>query len=54
MVNKKLIGVFKTETDAIKVIESLRANGYSDKEISVMAKHHDEIRNVENVTDTKI
>ena len=54
MVNKKLIGVFKTETDAIKVIESLRANGYSDKEISVMAKHHDEVRNVENVTDTKI
>ncbi len=54
MTNKKLIGVFKTEEDAIKVIESLRANGYGDKEISVMAKHHDELKNIENITNTKI
>ncbi len=51
---KKLIGVFRTETETLKVIESLRANGYNDSKISVMAKHKEEVDNIKDVTDATI
>lgn len=55
MHNKKLVGIFESENEAIKVIKNLKAAGYEDNEISVMAKHSERIDKIEEVTnvDTK-
>lgn len=42
MENKKLVGIFQNENEAIKAIENLKAVGYRDDEISVIAKNRDE------------
>lgn len=37
--DNRVIGVFETEEHAIQAIENLKAMGYSDNEISIVAKH---------------
>jgi uncharacterized membrane protein len=50
---KKIVGVFHTEQEAIKAIEDLKQQGYSSDDISIIAKNHDHIDNVEEETGTK-
>ena len=38
MTTKKIVGIFSTETEAIKAIERLKRDGYADSDISVVAK----------------
>ena len=40
MVQRRVIGSYDTEAEAIAVIEDLKRQGYSSDDISVMSKHH--------------
>lgn len=51
---KKIIGVFKTEELAILAIKRLKMDGYSNEEISVLAKHRDELDRIEEKTNVHI
>lgn len=51
---KKIVGVFKTEEAAINAIEKLKADGFMDSEISVLAKQKDESRKIADLTDANI
>lgn len=42
--DNRVIGVFETEEHAIQAIENLKAKGYSDNEISIVAKHIEKIK----------
>lgn len=42
MENKKLVGIFHNEDEAIKAIKNLKSVGYRDDEISVIAKNRDD------------
>lgn len=48
--DKKIVGVFKSEQSAIKAIERLKANGYLDSEISVLAKHSEKLGRISDAT----
>lgn len=50
MKNKKLVGIFQDENEAIKVIENLKAVGYKDNEISIIAKHKEDLEKIEEAT----
>ena len=50
MDNKKLVGIFQNENEAIRVIENLKAAGYHDNEISVIAKHSEKTDRIEEAT----
>jgi hypothetical protein len=52
--DKKIIGVFHTEDQAIRAIESLKDQGYRSDEISIIAKNKDDVRDIEDATDTKM
>lgn len=52
--DKKIIGVFKTEESAILSIKRLKLDGYSSDEISVIAKQRDKLDRIEDVTDVHI
>jgi uncharacterized membrane protein len=49
---KKIVGVFQTEQEAIKAIEDLKRHGYSSDDISVVAKNKAGLENVSEETGT--
>jgi hypothetical protein len=51
--NKKIVGVFQTEHQAIRAIEDLKRHGYSSDDISVVAKNKGDLDNVSEETGTK-
>ncbi len=51
--NKKIVGVFNTEQEAINAIEGLKRQGYTSDEISVVGRNRDGIENVTDETNTK-
>jgi uncharacterized membrane protein len=51
--NKKIVGVFQTEHEAIRAIEDLKRHGYNSDDISVVAKNKDGLDNVSEQTGTK-
>ncbi len=52
--DKKIVGVFQTEAAAIKAIERLKANGYADTEISVLARQKDKLDRIGDITNTTV
>lgn len=55
MKNKKLVGIFQNESEAVKAIENLKAVGYGDNEISVIAKNRDEsLDRIEDATNADV
>lgn len=52
--DKKIVGVFKTEESAIAAIKRLKMDGYSGDEISVLAKQKDRLERIEDVTDAHV
>ncbi|HUC93655.1 MAG TPA: general stress protein [Paenibacillus sp.] len=50
---RKIVGVFDREDDAINAIEGLKRQGYRTEEISVIAKDKDELSYVADETGTK-
>jgi uncharacterized membrane protein len=50
---KKIVGVFHTEQEAIRAIEDLKQQGYRSDDISVVAKNRDHVENVGDETGTK-
>lgn len=50
---KKIVGVFETEQNAINAIEGLKRQGYSSDEISVIGRNKEELKNIEDRTETK-
>ncbi|GIP40042.1 hypothetical protein J31TS4_33220 [Paenibacillus sp. J31TS4] len=50
---KKVVGVFETEEEAIRAIDDLKAQGYSSDDISVVAKNRDNLDRVESETGTE-
>ncbi|UZJ78822.1 general stress protein [Fictibacillus sp. KU28468] len=53
MDQKKVIGVFSTEEEAVSAINSLRERGYDEGDISVIAQDKEERRHIEDETGTK-
>jgi uncharacterized membrane protein len=51
--NKKIVGVFKTEQEAIQAIERLKQQGYSSDDISVVSKDKEGLSHVSDETGTK-
>ena len=51
MDKQKVVGIFASQQEAIKAIERLKRDGYLDDEISVVAKHSEDIDRIKNVTD---
>jgi uncharacterized membrane protein len=51
--NKKIVGVFRTEQQAVEAIESLKRQGYRSDEISVVTKNKDDMASVERETGSK-
>ncbi|MBD2860981.1 MULTISPECIES: general stress protein [Paenibacillus] len=47
---KKIVGVFDNEQEAIRAIEGLKRQGYSSDDISVISKSREELRRVEDET----
>ncbi|MGG4265986.1 general stress protein [Peribacillus simplex] len=52
--DKRIIGVYETEEEAIKAIESLQAQGYNREDISVVAKDKEDLKTVNEETGTKV
>lgn len=50
---KKIVGVFKSEQEAVKAIESLKRQGYTSDDISIIARNKDDIAAVTDQTGTK-
>ncbi|NHN33932.1 general stress protein [Paenibacillus agricola] len=50
---KKIIGVFRSEQEAVKAIESLKIQGYTSDEISIIARNKDDVSAVADQTGTK-
>ncbi|CAM4281276.1 general stress protein [Paenibacillus tarimensis] len=50
---RKIVGVFDKEDEAVKAIEGLKEQGYRAEEISVIAKDRDELSYVADETGTK-
>ncbi|MDO7906436.1 YsnF/AvaK domain-containing protein [Paenibacillus sp. JX-17] len=51
--NKKLVGVFNTETDASNAIENLKSQGFRTEDISVIAKDRKDVTAISEETGTK-
>ncbi|PZE20681.1 general stress protein [Paenibacillus xerothermodurans] len=51
--NKKIVGVFRTEEQAIQAIEGLKRQGYRSDEISVITKNREDMENLEMETGSK-
>ncbi len=54
MDNKKLVGIFQNENEAIRVIENLKAAGYNDNEISVIAKNRESLDRIDDATNINV
>ena len=52
--DKKIVGVFQTETAAIQAIERLKDIGYADSEISVLARQKEKLDRIEDITHTHV
>ncbi|MGO4532855.1 general stress protein [Paenibacillus sp. 2TAF8] len=50
---KKIVGVFNTEREASQAIESLKAEGFTSDEISVVTQDRDELKAIREETGTK-
>ncbi|SFL90591.1 Heat induced stress protein YflT [Paenibacillus sp. 1_12] len=50
---KKIVGVFKSEQEAVKAIESLKRQGYTSNDISIIARNKDDVAAVTDQTGTK-
>ncbi|WP_373232957.1 general stress protein [Cohnella sp.] len=50
---KKIVGVFYSDQEAVNAIEGLKAQGYHSDEISVIGKNKDDIKAVTDETGTK-
>jgi hypothetical protein len=50
---QKIVGVFYSEQEAVNAIESLKEQGYSSNEISVLSKNKEELAAVTKETGTK-
>lgn len=53
MANKKIVGIFQTQEEAIRAIERLKRVGYEDNEISVIAEHREDLDIIKDRTDAK-
>ncbi|MGF7034353.1 putative membrane protein [Paenibacillus mucilaginosus] len=53
MSTKKLVGVFRSEQEAIAAIEGLKRQGYSSNDISVIARDKEDVSAVSESTGTK-
>ncbi|MGB4588885.1 MAG: general stress protein [Clostridiaceae bacterium] len=51
---KKIIGIFNTEEKAIKAVEQLRADGYTDEEISVVTSNRESYDRLSRVVGDEI
>jgi uncharacterized membrane protein len=51
--NRKVVGVFDTEQEAVSAIEGLKNQGYTSEEISVIAKDKNDLAYVADETGTK-
>lgn len=51
---KKIVGVFRTEEAAIRAIERLQNDGYKDSEISILAQRKEESERIAEITDAKV
>ncbi|MBP1153370.1 MULTISPECIES: general stress protein [unclassified Paenibacillus] len=54
MSEKKLVGVFQTEQEAIRAIEGLKRQGYSSDDISVIARDQDDVSAITDQTGTNV
>lgn len=52
--DKRIIGVYDTGEEAITAVEALQAQGYTQDDISVVAKDKEELRTVRKETGTKV
>jgi len=50
---RKIVGVFESEREAVNAIEELKRQGYTSDDISVVAKDRDDISYVSDATGTK-
>jgi uncharacterized membrane protein len=50
---KKIVGVFQSEQEAVKAIEALKRQGYSSDEISIVARNKDDVAAVSDATGSK-
>ncbi|PLR77367.1 hypothetical protein CU633_11280 [Bacillus sp. V3-13] len=51
--NKRVIGSYESELEAIQAVEKLKADGYRAEDISVISKNRDDIETVNEETGTK-
>lgn len=49
---EKIIGVFDTEQEATRAIESLQSQGFTNDEISVITKDRDDLKHISEDTGT--
>lgn len=49
-----MVGVFQTEEAAIQAIRRLKANGYTDEDISVLARQRDKVDRIADKTNTDV
>jgi gas vesicle protein len=54
MDNKRVVGIFSTEEEAIRAIERLKASGYTKDDISVIAKQRESLDRIAMRTDTDV
>ncbi len=54
MATQKVVGIFSNQESAIKAIERLKASGYKEDEISVLAKHHEDVDRLEDATQVDV
>ena len=54
MATQKVVGIFSNQESAIKAIERLKASGYKEDEISVLAKHHEDVDRLEDATQVNV
>ena len=52
--DKKIVGVFKSEESAIFAIKKLKMDGYSSEDISVIAKQRSKLDRIEDITNVRI
>jgi uncharacterized membrane protein len=51
--NQKIVGVFRTEQEAINAVDALKRQGYRSEDISIVAQNKDDVAAVEKETGTK-
>lgn len=54
MADKKIVGIFAEQQEAIAAIEKLEADGYVEDEISILAKDREDAKKVKDETDIEL